>query len=82
MSGVPMTRVSYPGGGPGHGLGLRGHVSWQEAVGEMEKHLRQQLEEAQRGLAAIEAGTVKVVHQRGIYRVTDVQPVSPPGGGS
>ncbi len=74
-----MTRVSVPGGtARAWALLVRGHVSWQEAVGELERHLRQQLAAAQEGLAAIEAGTVQVSHQRGIYRVSDVRPVAKP----
>lgn len=72
-----MTQVSAPGS-RGAGLLLRGHVTWDEAVSRYEQYLRVQLAQAQEGLAAIEAGTVQVRHQRGIYRVTDVHPVDAP----
>jgi hypothetical protein len=72
-----MTRVRVPGARM-PGLQLRGHLTWAEAVSEYEKYLRQQLAAAQAGLAAIENGTVEVNHQRGIYRVTDVRPVTAP----
>jgi hypothetical protein len=78
MSSEKMTRVAVPGR-PGTGLLLRGHVTWQEAVGEYERYLRQQLAAAQEGLAAIWAMTVEVRHQRGIYRVTDVHPLGAAG---
>ena len=79
MSGEKMTRITAPGRPMTRpGLLLRGHVTWQEAVSEFERHLRQQLAMAQEGLAAIEAGTVQVRHQRGIYRVSDVHPVDAP----
>jgi hypothetical protein len=72
-----MTRVGVPGS-PGTGLLLRGHLTWQEAAGEYEKHLRQKLAEAQAALAAIEDGSVEVRHQTGIYRVSDVRLVAAP----
>jgi hypothetical protein len=74
-----MTRVIAPGQPSTRpGLMLRGHVTWEEAVSEFERYLRQQLTQAQEGLAAIEAGTVEVRHQRGMYRVTNVHPVEGP----
>jgi len=74
-----MTLVTAPGRlSTRPGLLLRGHVTRQEAVSEFERYLRQQLAAAQAGLAAIEAGTVEVRHQRGMYRVTNVHPVEGP----
>ena len=73
-----MTQVTVPGTPARPGLALRGHVTWQEAVSEFERYLRQQLAAAQEGLAAIEAGTVEVRHQRGIYRVSDMRLVEGP----
>jgi hypothetical protein len=75
MSSEKTTRVTVPGR---PGLVLRGHVTWQEAVSRYRAYLQQQLAMAQEGLAAIEAGTVQVRHQRGIYRVSDVHPVDAP----
>lgn len=74
-----MTRVTAPGKPSTHpGLLVGGHVTWEEAVGEFRQYMQHQLAEAQAGLAAIEAGTLEVRHQRGIYRVTDVRPVEKP----
>jgi hypothetical protein len=79
MGSEKMTRVTAPGRPLTRpGLMLRGHVTWREAVDEFKRHLEGQLAEAQAGLAAIEAGTVQVRHQRGIHRVTDVRPVPRP----
>ena len=51
------------------GYAERGHVGYQEAIDAAKLHYESQLFQAERALAAIRAGNVRVFHQTGLYRV-------------
>ncbi len=69
-----MTRVHIP---LTPGYTARGHVTYQEAIDQAKLHYESQLFLAERALAAIRAGNVRVFHQTGIYRVHNRKEVSP-----
>jgi hypothetical protein len=67
--------ITYVEAGP-IGFHERGHVGRDEVIATLKRYLEHELEEMTKGLAAIEAGEVRVFHQRGIYAVKDRREVT------
>lgn len=59
------------------GYGIWGHQDYEKAISLTRQHFERQLEEAQRALAAIRRGDVRVFHQRGVQVATDRREVKP-----
>jgi hypothetical protein len=61
----------------GAALADYGHLAYGDAVDRLTKHLQRQRDEAVNGLADIEAGRVRVFHQRGVYVAHNRREVQP-----